>query len=88
MQTYNFSRLSKCFTATLQSEGLKGLFRGVLPPVVTAAVLKSINFQIYEFTKQKIFAASQGHLTLASAVGGSMSGAFMAVCLTPLELGK
>ncbi|PVU89091.1 hypothetical protein BB561_005556 [Smittium simulii] len=95
MQTYNYSSVWLCTKVTCTEEGLKGLYRGIMPPLFTITLTKSLSFSIYESTKSKIKSlynpldpGSLGYIYMASTIAGGVSGAFIAMFTCPLELVK
>jgi hypothetical protein len=83
-----------CVRVTYQEEGARGFFRGMIPPLVTVSIIKSIAFTVYEGTKKTLL-TNHGFkddtipsvLKLAT-LSGSVSGAFIALFSCPLELVK
>ncbi|KAI9488005.1 glycoside hydrolase superfamily [Zychaea mexicana] len=51
MQTEPYGSITACVRQTYREEGVRGFFRGVLPPLVTVSIIKSISFSVYEETK-------------------------------------
>ncbi|KAF9929788.1 hypothetical protein FBU30_001224 [Linnemannia zychae] len=84
-----------CVRKTYAEERLGGFFRGMVPPLITVSIIKSISFSVYEGTKQKVRSVSkslQGD-TIPSLVGltfisGSVAGTVVAMMSSPLELVK
>ena len=44
----------KIISATYRGEGLRGFFKGMMSPVVTAIPYNSLVFTTYEYTRRKI----------------------------------
>ncbi|KAF8958209.1 hypothetical protein BGZ46_002016, partial [Entomortierella lignicola] len=84
-----------CVRKTYAEERLGGFFRGMIPPLITVSIIKSIAFSVYEKSKQHIRSTSdslQGN-TIPSLIGltfisGSISGTVVATMSSPLELVK
>ncbi|KAG0055199.1 hypothetical protein BGZ83_009376 [Gryganskiella cystojenkinii] len=84
-----------CVRKTYAEERLGGFFRGMIPPLITVSIIKSISFSVYEGSKVKIRSVSealQGH-TIPSLIGltfisGSVAGTVVAIMSSPLELVK
>ncbi|KAF9102675.1 hypothetical protein BGX27_010912 [Mortierella sp. AM989] len=84
-----------CVRKTYAEERLGGFFRGMIPPLITVSIIKSISFSVYEGSKQQIRSRSdslQGH-TIPSLIGltfisGSIAGTVVAMMSSPLELVK
>ncbi|CDS09678.1 hypothetical protein LRAMOSA02355 [Lichtheimia ramosa] len=96
MQTEPYDSITACVRQTYREEGVRGFFRGVLPPLVTVSIIKSISFSVYEETKtflkaQSPFYARDDNLRSVmtrSTLGGAASGAFVATFSCPFELVK
>lgn len=96
LQTQHYDSINACIKQTYKEEGIRGFFRGVLPPLVTVSIIKSISFSVYEKTKvyykqtyPKLFDQNTMLSTMAiSTLAGSASGAFIAVLSCPFELVK
>ncbi|KAJ2387013.1 hypothetical protein GGI05_004206 [Coemansia sp. RSA 2603] len=52
MQTHYYPSLLACARRSIADEGIRGLYRGLLPPLVTASAAKSMSFSVFEQTKQ------------------------------------
>ncbi|KAJ8603243.1 hypothetical protein CTAYLR_003845 [Chrysophaeum taylorii] len=61
--------------------GLRGLYRGLLGPVLAQGAYKAILFGVYDFSKRRI-----GDSPAALFACGGLAGAANAVVLTPVEL--
>ncbi|KAJ2820974.1 hypothetical protein GGI24_004335 [Coemansia furcata] len=71
MQTYHYPSLLECARKSIAEEGVRGLYRGLLPPLLTASAAKSLSFSVFEETKHWLrrhdpFAAQQAPLGLAN----------------------
>ncbi|KAJ2114896.1 hypothetical protein IW146_002733 [Coemansia sp. RSA 922] len=71
MQTYHYPSLLACARKSIAEEGVRGLYRGLLPPLLTASAAKSLSFSVFEETKHWLrrhdpFAAQQAPLGLAN----------------------
>ncbi|KAI8377605.1 mitochondrial carrier domain-containing protein [Radiomyces spectabilis] len=93
MQTHHYDSILDCVRKTYQEEGARGFFRGMIPPLVTVSIIKSVSFSVYEGTKQKLKSHGLHGDTLPSLIGlatlsGAASGAFTAMLSCPLELVK
>lgn len=92
MQTYNYGSLRHCMKLTYQTEGLRGFYRGVGPPLITISMVKSLSFSVYSKTKQYanrfLDQNSMIGLTIGSTAAGIAAGYLSAVVSCPLELIK
>ncbi|CAO3595665.1 unnamed protein product [Absidia cylindrospora] len=95
LQTQHYDSMATCVKQTYKEEGLGGFFRGIIPPLITVSVIKSISFSVYEgsktFCKERYPFMDQDTLVSTMAVstlGGFTSGAFIAVLSCPFELVK
>lgn len=70
-------------------KGLRILYRGVLVPMLTAGILQSMNFGVYDTARRRIQEAAPpvGELN-SSFLGGAISGMVMSIVTTPLQLLK
>ncbi|KAJ2462259.1 hypothetical protein GGI03_004585 [Coemansia sp. RSA 2337] len=71
MQTYHYPSLLACARKSIAEEGVRGLYRGLLPPLLTASAAKSLSFSVFEETKHWLrrhdpFATQQAPLGLAN----------------------
>ncbi|KAG0311346.1 hypothetical protein BGZ97_011917 [Linnemannia gamsii] len=95
MQTHSYKSIMDCVRKTYAEERLGGFFRGMIPPLITVSIIKSISFSVYEGSKQQIRSVSetlQGN-TIPSLIGltfisGSVAGTVVAMMSSPLELVK
>ncbi|KAI8969811.1 mitochondrial carrier domain-containing protein [Pilobolus umbonatus] len=94
MQTHYYPNIMSCVKITYAEEGARGFFRGMIPPLVTVSIIKSVSFSIYEKSKATLQAdyglrkdTAMSLFTLAT-ISGSISGAFIALLSCPLELVK
>ncbi|KAG2204546.1 hypothetical protein INT47_012605 [Mucor saturninus] len=94
MQTHYYPSIMSCVKTTYAEEGARGFFRGMIPPLVTVSIIKSVSFSIYESTKKSLVANhgfsndSVFSLMKLSSLSGGVSGAFIALLSCPLELVK
>lgn len=94
MQTHHYNSIMSCVKITYAEEGARGFFRGMIPPLVTVSIIKSVSFSIYEGTKRSLIENREfTNDTLFStwklaSVSGGVSGAFIALLSCPLELVK
>ncbi|KZF25517.1 mitochondrial carrier [Xylona heveae TC161] len=51
MQAYKFDSLSDCLNHTYRTEGLRGFWRGVLAPLASITVVRTVSFSIYQKAK-------------------------------------
>ncbi|KAI9235088.1 MAG: mitochondrial carrier domain-containing protein [Podila humilis] len=95
MQTHSYSSIMDCVRKTYAEERLGGFFRGMIPPLITVSIIKSISFSVYEGSKATVRENSenlQGN-TIPSLIGltfisGSVAGTVVAMMSSPLELVK
>ncbi|KAJ1936058.1 hypothetical protein FBU59_005180, partial [Linderina macrospora] len=104
MQTHHYSSLLTCLRKSLAEEGILGLYRGFLPPLLTTSAAKSLSFSVFEGTKQWLRdhdpakgkqtivpdfqRTTLGSVALTAAMSGSVAGTTIAVMCCPLELVK
>ncbi|GJJ71204.1 hypothetical protein EMPS_03554 [Entomortierella parvispora] len=95
MQTHSYKSIMDCVRKTYAEERLGGFFRGMIPPLITVSIIKSISFSVYEGSKVKVRSQVEslhGH-TIPSLIGltfisGSVAGTVVAMMSSPLELVK
>jgi solute carrier family 25 carnitine/acylcarnitine transporter 20/29 len=94
MQTHYYKSIMDCVKVTYVEEGARGFFRGMIPPLVTVSIIKSVSFSIYESTKKSLI-VNRGYkydtlpeVLKVSSMSGGVSGAFIALLSCPLELVK
>lgn len=94
MQTHYYPSIVSCVKVTYAEEGARGFFRGMIPPLVTVSIIKSVSFSIYEGTKRSLLQDkgykydSLSDVLKVSSLSGGVSGAFIALLSCPLELVK
>lgn len=92
MQTEPYKSIAACVRHTYQEEGVRGFFRGMLPPIVTVSIIKSISFSVYEESKSFCKARFEyvrrqqlGSVMTLSTTAGAVSGAFIAAFSCPVS---
>ncbi|KAI8082504.1 mitochondrial carrier domain-containing protein, partial [Gilbertella persicaria] len=96
LQTQHYDSIAACIKQTYKEEGFRGFFRGVIPPLITVSIIKSISFSVYENSKAYykkhypiLFDRDTMLSTMAiSTFAGGISGAFIATLSCPFELVK
>ena len=85
----------KSFSSVLQKEGIKGLYRGAIPPLWGSGIYRSIQFSAFEATYTFLDNRfGKTHIPLTNGLeirvicGGMMAGTMRAVIETPLEYAK
>jgi solute carrier family 25 carnitine/acylcarnitine transporter 20/29 len=84
------------FRAILAGEGVRGLYRGLLPPLLGSSVFRSVQFSVYAFAMSAARESpllstevpGSGGLQLRVLAAGLASSAARALLETPLELVK
>ncbi|EPE27332.1 Mitochondrial carrier [Glarea lozoyensis ATCC 20868] len=51
MQTYKYNSFADCVRHTYQTERLRGFFRGVLAPMASVTLVRTISFSVYQRSK-------------------------------------
>ncbi|PUU73003.1 mitochondrial carrier domain-containing protein [Tuber borchii] len=84
-----------CFKQSLKQDGIRGLYRGISPPLVGAAAENSALFFSYNIAQNLLrksfypYLDKEGDLPIGALVFcGAASGAFTSFILTPVELIK
>lgn len=71
-------------------KGLQLLYRGVLVPMLTAGIMQSLNFGLYDTSKRYILNRFNDKISdvNSSFIGGAISGLTMSIITTPIQLLK
>lgn len=94
MQAHRYANSWVCFRTTVANEGFRGLYRGILVPLVTSSISKSIGVSIYSYFKtpvaQHVDVSSNVWVNNfpSSFVAGCISGACVSAFACPFELTK
>jgi solute carrier family 25 carnitine/acylcarnitine transporter 20/29 len=67
--------------------GLKSLYRGIVPPLLTSGSIQSLNFTIYEYFKT-IIAQHDKRIGIQVFTAATMSGTIISIISTPIGLVK
>ena len=85
----------KTFTTTVQEQGIRGLYRGCLPPLFGSGIFRSVQFAMFEATYTYMdvpFARYElpltGGLQVRVLTGGFLASTARAIIETPLEYAK
>ncbi|KAF0852157.1 mitochondrial solute carrier family 25 (mitochondrial carnitine/acylcarnitine transporter) member 20/29 [Andalucia godoyi] len=73
---------------TLRSEGVVGLYRGVVPPALGAGLLRSVQFSVYAAVVARVSSESRPLMWYDCFLGGALAGSARAVFESPIELAK
>jgi solute carrier family 25 (mitochondrial carnitine/acylcarnitine transporter), member 20/29 len=91
VQTAMHSSAWQSFRATTRQEGIRGLFKGMMTPLMTDALCTSVVFGSYGMAVQKLFpnVVDRERLSFVQAyAGGALAGVAAAFVLCPVELVK
>ncbi|XP_065068972.1 mitochondrial substrate carrier family protein S-like [Rhopilema esculentum] len=84
----------KSFIKTLRTDGIRGLYRGCVPPLWGSGIYRSTQFAVFEgvYTYCNDFGKTQipltGGLQIRVLIGGAAASTARAIIETPLELAK
>jgi len=78
----------QCLKDTLTQEGVRGLYRGLMPPLSTVAISNSVTFAVYGKTKWAIPDTITTKEWQRGAIAGMASGVVATVIVTPRDLIK
>eukprot|EP00158_Paraphelidium_tribonemae_P002952 Partr_v1_DN25798_c1_g1_i1_m74901 putative Solute carrier family 25 len=73
-------------------EGIRGFFRGILPPMVSVNVVKTVSFGVYESVRSRLLLSSSGGESSGVRLGscyfaaGCVAGASTSLISAPLEM--
>lgn len=92
LQSQPFDRLQykgplDCCRQSIQSEGIRGLYRGVSTPILGAAAETASLFWTFNLVQSYVKTQVTGHVP-AAVVSGAISGSLTSLILTPIELVK
>jgi solute carrier family 25 carnitine/acylcarnitine transporter 20/29 len=89
------TNMFQSFAKTLRSQGIRGLYRGCIPPLWGSGIYRSTQFAVFEAVYtylDKTFATSNipftGGLQIRVVIGGVIASTARAIIETPLELAK
>lgn len=94
MQAHRYLNSWQCSKITVNNEGIRGLFRGIMAPLITSSISKSIGVSIYSYWKAPIsqYVDISSNIWInnfpSSFVAGCISGACVSVFACPFELTK
>ncbi|GAA6020069.1 hypothetical protein JCM11491_006383 [Sporobolomyces phaffii] len=94
LQVKRYSSVLDCARRTYADEGVRGFFRGVTIPLITITLVRTISFNIYTGTKEKLHARGWVHndsvrSTASSGfLGGAASGLLLSIGTTAFEFTK
>ncbi|CAA18388.1 Carboxylic acid transporter [Schizosaccharomyces pombe] len=84
-QTYNFPTIRSCFQNAVKNEGLKGLYRGLTLPLISATLSRSVSFTVYDSLKLTFAHVDP---TLRYFISGLGTGTFISLFACPFEYSK
>jgi len=90
-QTRHFGDLGAraVLTSTLRAEGVRGLYRGILPPLCTTAGASAVAFASLEFAKKSLQSRDLvSDPTLVTACSAAFSGCMTSLFTTPVVRAK
>lgn len=90
MQVHKYTSTWQCVRVTVQTEGVRGLFRGIMTPALTSSFTKSIGLSSYTMMKGRLETPQDGTGTRfgKSFVAGCASGTAVALVACPFEITK
>lgn len=81
---YYYRSVPQTIRAILRSEGVAGMYRGLLPSLAQVVPYMALAFSIYEHTRQVIMSSAQSPL-LADTVAGAVSGIISKTVMMPVD---
>lgn len=91
MQVHKYTSVWHCLKVTIKTEGVKGLFRGIMTPALTSSFTKSLGISSYTMIKSNLnnsFNETFFGKTSLSFISGCVSGVVVATAACPFELTK
>jgi solute carrier family 25 carnitine/acylcarnitine transporter 20/29 len=95
-----YNGIVNCLKKTISNEGVSGLFRGLLPPLLGATCVNAVLFYSYALSEKFLHEFQEDRLPLSSSksafqredwkvfLSGSVAGASSVIVTTPIELLK
>ena len=103
MQTHSYTSALDCFSTTIKTEGIRGLFRGIVAPLISTSMSRSMTVSIYTDAKPYV-ASVMPEMQLdyisdpetqrfvrnfpVSFISGIISGSIISLFACPFELTK
>lgn len=94
MQAHRYTNAWQCLKITVHNEGFRGLFRGIMAPLITSSISKSIGVSIYSYWKPPVsqYVNISSNVWInnfpSSFVAGCISGGCVSIFACPFELTK
>ena len=89
LQNGGYTGIFNCVKTTIQREGVRGLFKGILSPCVSVGLMNSLLFYSYAEASQFVAAHGVDNMSLPEIwLAGSMSGFVCSFITAPTELVK
>ena len=89
LQAGNQLGMLGCFRQTLASEGIRGLYKGVMSPISGAMFHNAVLFFVYGNARRALLRGEDRHLTTREAfLAGAITGSAAIVVETPMDLLK
>lgn len=91
MQVGNYKSSLECVTQTVSKEGIRGLYYGVVPVLISTSFFRSITFSMYHSSKvwlSQFPYTDSDHESLKRISAGLFSGSVVALTSAPLEFIK
>ena len=86
MQAARYTSMASCIRHTYANEGLRGFYRGIIPPLLTVSVMRALSFSLYERGKGYLLPlvvgeeARRDYVTRATAYQVLPVGRYATVC--------
>lgn len=88
MQVHKYASVWGCLRATIATEGMRGLFRGIMTPALTSSFTKSLGVSSYTMIKSRLTKQDTTAGVGVAFVAGCASGVAVALAACPFELTK
>ncbi|KAH9578076.1 Mitochondrial substrate/solute carrier [Trypanosoma melophagium] len=80
---------ASCFHSTLRSEGIRGFYRGLTPPLMMGGIYNSILFSVNQFMMNLLTPEGENVNTeppiWRAALSGELTAPIYVLCITPME---
>jgi len=80
-----FSGPISCLVQTVKHEGIRGLYKGVTPPLFATGVINSIMFGVQGLVVRQVTGGKRQATIADTAVSAVFSGLFISTLVTPME---
>lgn len=85
---FGYRGILHCARATIKSEGIRGLYKGVGSPLATVGLMNAVLFYSFELTLTTLYPSAESYTILQTVTAGMLSGVASVFISSPTELVK